>query len=175
VATVKSWIQDDFSGGQNDLVPAEQLDKNEVISLVNLLPGDSGQPVTLRGGAPTLCSPAVGAPINALYNYRRTADAGSGTSFYLVATASSVYRVTNLDTGAVVKCFDWTTSGTDTKFVTFLNRVFAMNGIDKPMVWDGTTAAWAALVGRNPTYDNPKLRYAQSFRGRAHLGRWRRR
>lgn len=168
MATAKSWIQEDFSGGQNDLIPAEQIAKNEVVSLVNLLPGDSGQPLTVRGGAALVCDLALGAGkvLDSIYNYRRTSAAELGSSFYLTSDGSSVYRITDFALGTTVKCFDWTTPGHTTHFVTFLNRVFAMNGVDDTMVWDGTSTAWLAVADRDGTYPSPKLRYAMPFRGR---------
>lgn len=172
MATAKTWIQDVFHGGENDLLPANEIGTAEVVKLVNLLPGDEGQPLKVRGGAPILCDLGLAEPLNAIYHYKRTNAAELGSSFYLVATSSSVYRITDLAAGTTVKCFDWTTSGSDTRFVTFLNRVFAFNGVDPMMYWDGSNEVWKQVTDRSGTNEQgmtlppPRLRYAMSFRGR---------
>ena len=155
-----------FHGGENDLLPANQIDDNEVAKLTNLIAGLDGEPLKVRGGTALYTDLNLGEPLVSAYRFSRSKAAALGSEFDLIATPTRVFRL-NTDKTATLM-FTWATAGQETRFCTLLNCVFAMNGVDTPKVWDGGEGGFVDLYDHSaaPAVPAPKLRYAMSFRGR---------
>lgn len=124
----------DFSGGRNDLLPPDQIANNEAVDMVNMIPGDEGQPLAVRPGFSRFNqNPIADSPIRGLFRYRRN----SGSKAWVTTCGTKAYTTSR--SSAVKKL------RTDDKAFTFSTRAFtatpASNGPD-------------FIVGKDVVYEN---------------------
>jgi hypothetical protein len=171
VGDKKTWVQDTFHGGLNDLLPENDIADNEVCELVNLVAGKDGEPLAVRSGTRTLYDGLVDLSSNPLsgtvvsmYRHTLTESAALGSEFDMVATEGKVMAV-DADTAHARVIHTWAHSGNNTSFATMMNKLFVTNGVDPMVAWDGTTSAPVTITdrGNNLPYIPQRL---IAFRGR---------
>ena len=83
---------DDFSGGENTLMPPDAIGKNEAAKLTNLVPGLDGHPLKVRGGTQVTMFVGDG-PIRGMYRFTRSDSSHGLPGLDIVASGSQVFYV----------------------------------------------------------------------------------
>ena len=127
-------------GGWNARDSIANMEPTDAIQLDNLVPTVSS--CVLRGGYSKWATGLSG-KAQTLMNYA----AGGTTKLYAITSAGSLYDVTA--SGAVGAAAVTGLSGGYWEYVNFAttggNFLYAVNGVDKPVLWDGTT--WERVDG----------------------------
>ena len=127
-------------GGWNARDSIANMEPTDAIQLDNLVPTVSS--CVLRGGYSKWATGLSG-KAQTLMNYA----AGGTTKLYAITSAGSLYDVTA--SGAVGAAAVTGLSGGYWEYVNFAttggNFLYAVNGVDKPILWDGTT--WERVDG----------------------------
>jgi len=173
--TKKTWVQDTFSGGENDLLPPSDIRTEEVTKLTNLVAGYDSAALKVRGGTASPFANAaklrltgdttLGETIASMYRFSRTLASPAGTEIDLVATPSRVLSYDN--NGVCTLKHTWAHSGYDTGFTTMLNTLFACNGTDPMVAWnpsDTDAPNFVTVTDRGSTA--PIAQRLIAFRGR---------
>lgn len=150
------WPVIDFSGGKNESLEPNLIADNQCEDVQNCIVNTIGKIENRRGQA-KLNSVALGGPIQGLHSYyygtdltnRRLVVVANGVAYYWDSGASSFVQIkTGLNATAPAQ------------FVTCINYMVGMNGVDAPWKWDGTTVsalANAPATGKCPVLFKEKV------------------
>lgn len=151
-----SWPIVDFSGGKNDKIEDNLIKDNQCTDAQNCIAVTVGR-LQKRKGQAKLNSTAVGTGVLGLHGYyygttlanrKLIAVFDDGVMYYWDGAAFTSTGKTGLSTSAQVL------------FATLVNYMVAMNGVDAPWKYDGTTAsalANAPAAGKCPVLHKEKL------------------
>ncbi len=136
---VLEWKIQDFSGGLNDKVDDNLIADNEASNCQNVIATKIGSLTKCKGSAP-LNGTALGGAIQGLHAYyygiyRRLVTVANGVPSYWNGTAFQAITLPAVDYPSGLSI------SASVYFETLVNYMVAMNGVDKPWKWDGTTAS----------------------------------
>lgn len=112
---------------------------------------------TLRPGT-TQVGTTLSSSILGLYNFR---DSGSGTNNQLIAVSGTVVYYLASNTWTVKRTV---TGGLKTRFSTFVDFVFMVNGTDATAVWDGSPGSLFITTGN--ALSAPTGKFIENYRAR---------
>ena len=150
----KPWNKIDFSGGMNNKLEDNLIAENQCVEVQNFICTTIGR-IEKRYGQAKVVSTALGGAIQGLHGFyygttptRKLLTVANGSAYYLDGAAWSAAIKTGLSASAMVD------------FVTFNDTAIAMDGVDAPWKYDGTTVsalANAPAAGRCPAIFKEKL------------------
>lgn len=163
-----------FSGGENTLAAASDLEDNEAAKITNLVPSGDGRTLPVRGGLTTPAtlsdiSDSRSNSITGMYRYNRADSALGQRDFDIIACGSRVYYY-DVSTALWTLLHTFPTTTDTIRFSVLLDKLFITNGVDRMVAWDGFPDNPPVQVSdTGGAWEYPLFPYIIAHRGRLWL------
>ncbi|MEK7556458.1 MAG: hypothetical protein AAB538_00590, partial [Patescibacteria group bacterium] len=141
-------VFDKFDGGINTFNALTNLKPNELEDCQNVYPESRGAIRKIKGWTKFLSTDAGGSAVTGLYEFQKK----DGTRFKIKVQGAAIY-VWNTSTLAwdnkTGSCTITSNKNYQWRFADMGDKVFAVNGYDAPIYWDGAAASFSTFSGAN--------------------------
>ena len=151
----------DFSGGLNDYQAPMYIAKNESPDLLNVVVDQPLGVLKQRNGYESCGVTPSGNPATALYEFTQN----DGSRSRIVSDNANVWATT--DCSAYTTIVNSLSSLSRPRFATINNRLWIVNGVNFPYVWDGSTGYFLDGTNSHPTA--PKGKFIAYWKSRVFL------